>query len=405
MKKILFCLFILFIPFNVFCLDINTYSNNVILYNLNDNNILYEKNSESQVCIASLTKIMTGIVAIENINDLDEKVILEYDDFKGLAALNASQAGFDVFEEVTYRDLLYGLLLPSGADAAQALSRLIAGSVSEFVKLMNEKAALLELNNTHFMNTTGLDEEGHYSTVSDVSKLLMYAIKNEEFLNIIKTRYYTTSNNNHKFKSTIAKMQDLYNIHDMDYLIGGKTGTTGNAGLCLASIAEKNDVKYLLVTALAPISRDVPYNLLDAKNIYEYFINNYSYQNVLDVHDELIKIKTKYIKDDYLSFNSSRSVNLYLENKFNKSNLEYLYDGKKLITSDMKKGDKLGVVKIIYNGDVLAVEDIVLDKEINFDLGKYIKENKIISYVLCTISLVIITSVFCFIRKKIRFLK
>lgn len=405
MKKILFCLFILFVPFNVFGLDINMYSNNVILYNLNDNNILYEKNSESQVSIASLTKIMTGIVAIENINDLDEKVILEYDDFKGLATLNASQAGFDVFEEVTYRDLLYGLLLPSGADAAQALSRLIAGSVSEFVKLMNEKAALLELNNTHFMNTTGLDEEGHYSTVSDVSKLLMYAIKNEEFLNIIKTRYYTTSNNNHRFKSTIAKMQDLYNIHDMDYLIGGKTGTTGNAGLCLASIAEKNDVKYLLVTALAPISRDVPYNLLDAKNIYEYFINNYSYQNVLDVHDELIKIKTKYIKDDYLSFNSSRSVNLYLENKFNKSNLEYLYDGKKLITSDMKKGDKLGVVKIIYNGDVLAVEDIVLDKEINFDLGKYIKENKIISYVLCTISLVIITSVFCFIRKKIRFLK
>lgn len=405
MKKILFCLFILFIPFNVFGLDINTYSNNVILYNLNDNNILYEKNSESQVSIASLTKIMTGIVAIENINDLDEKVILEYDDFKGLAALNASQAGFNVLEEVTYRDLLYGLLLPSGADAAQALSRLIAGSVSEFVKLMNEKAALLELNNTHFMNTTGLDEEGHYSTVSDVSKLLMYAIKNEEFLNIIKTRYYTTSNNNHKFKSTIAKMQDLYNIHDMDYLIGGKTGTTEDAGLCLASIAEKNNVKYLLVTALAPLSRDVPYNLLDAKNIYEYFINNYSYQNVLDVHDELIKIKTKYIKDDYLSFNSSRSVNLYLENKFNKSNLEYLYDGKKLITSDMKKGDKLGVVKIIYNGDVLAVENIVLDKDVNFDLGKYIKENKILSYVLCTISLIIITFVFSFIRKKIRYLK
>lgn len=406
MKKFFFCLFILFVPLNVLGLDIETYSKKVILYNLNDDSILFEKGSEDVVSIASLTKIMTGIVALENIKDLNEKVVLTYDDFEGLIEANASQAGFHVGEEVTYMDLLCGLLLPSGADAAQALARLIAGNSDEFVKLMNNKANELDLKNTHFMNTTGLDQEEHYSTVKDVSKLFIYALKNNEFLNIISKDNYRTSNGNHVFESTILKLKRISNLNlkigDAEYLRGGKTGTTEDAGLCFASLASFNGVDYVLVTVGAPISKINPYNLNDAKNIYEYFMNNYSYKNIVDKGDKLITINTKYIKEDSISFKASKNVKKYLENSFDKDKLEYKYDGVELINSNMKKGEKLGTVNIIYNGEVLTTEEIILDRDVSFSIEKYIKENKLISYIFCTLFLFIVSFIFVLFRKKIK---
>ena len=118
--KILLLLFIMMFTINVHAVEFDLNSNHAILYNLNDNSVLYEKSSQEKTSIASMTKIMTAIVAIENIDNLDAKVKLTYADFSGLAAANASVAGFRSGEEVTYRDLLYGLMLPSGADAAQS---------------------------------------------------------------------------------------------------------------------------------------------------------------------------------------------------------------------------------------------------------------------------------------------
>lgn len=406
MKKYLFCLILLLIPFNIHAIELNTYSNNVILYKLDDNSVLYEKNSEEVVSIASLTKIMTGVVALENIKDMNEKVVLVSDDFSGLREANASQAGFYIGEEVTYSDLLNGLLLPSGADAARALSRLIAGGEKEFVNLMNDKAKELNLSNTHFMNITGLDEEGHYSTVKDVSKLLKYALENNDFIDIISKDYYQTSNGEHTFKSTILKLKELsgleFKIDGINYFRGGKTGTTGDAGLCLASRASYNGVDYLLVTAKAPLSRENPYNLLDAKTIYEYFMTNYSYKNVVNKNDKLVSINTKYIKEDSISFKSSRNVKVYLDNSFDKSKIEYKYDGKTLITHKMKKGEKLGSVKIIYNGEILDEEVIILDRDVKFDLEKYIKENKYISYIFYTLLFIIISFFIILLKKKKR---
>lgn len=402
MKKLFFCIILLIIPFNIYGLDFETYSKNIILYNLNDDSILYEKESEEVTSIASTTKIMTGIVALESIDNLDDKVVLTYEDFAGLAEANASQAGFLVGEEVTYRDLLCGLLLPSGADAAQALSRLIAGSVDRYVELMNNKAKEIGLSYTHFSNTTGLDDDNHYSSAVDVSKMLKYAIKNKDFLDIIKMDYYTTSNNKHRFKNTITKMQDLYDIHDMDYLIGGKTGTTGDAGLCLATIAEYNGVSYMLVTLGAPYSREVPYNLVDHKNIYEYYMNNYSYQNILNTSDKILTLKGEYIKDESISFNASKVVDLYLKNGFNKEDLEYKYEGVNIITHKMKKGEKLGVVKVIYNGEELVSDEVILNRDVEFDLIKYIKANKWISYIISIIILLILSFIIMFFKRKRR---
>ena len=139
------------------------------MYNLNDDEIIYEKDINEIKKIASLTKIMTCIVAIEN-SDLDSYVTVTSKAFVGLNGY--AQAGFKVGDKVTIRDLLYGLMLPSGAETANMLAISIAGSNDELVKMMNDKAKELNLNNTHFSNTIGVDEDDNYSTVYDLAILL-----------------------------------------------------------------------------------------------------------------------------------------------------------------------------------------------------------------------------------------
>ena len=376
MKKFIIILLLL-IPINVFALDLDITSSNAIMYNLNDNEVIYEKGSEEEVSIASLTKIMTCIVAIENIDNLDDKVILTNKDFESLAEQNAAVAGFRVGEEVTYRDLLYGLMLPSGADAAQALARNIAGSNEEYVELMNKKVKELKLSHTHFVNTTGLDIDNHYSSVYDLSKIFMYALKNDTFKEIITTSTYTTSNGRLTLRSTISKALSNYNL-DMSYLLGGKTGTTGNAGLCLATIAEKDKVNYLLVTVGAPYPSNGPTNYIDQKKIYEYFMNNYSYKSIVDKDEKLLRINTKYSKKDYIVINAPKTIKKYLNNDFDHSKVKYKYIGKKEILYNTKKGTKLGKIDIIYNDKVLDTIDVYLDKKLELDVFKYICGHKLI---------------------------
>ncbi len=372
--------------------DLN--SKNAILYNLDENMVLYEKNATEQISIASMTKIMTAIVALENIEDLDEKVILTSADFYGLEEANASVAGFKVGQSLTYRDLLYGLLLPSGADAAQALTRTVAGGKSNFVKMMNEKAENLSLDDTHFMNETGLDEEEHYSTVEDVAKLFQYALKNEEFKKMITSSSYTISDHSSTIYSSIEKNKRRYGIQ-MDYLEGGKTGTTYDAGLCLASIATWDNVHYMLVTARAPYN-DGPKNLYDAKKVYEYFINHYGNKIVVEKDEKIVTLNTLYTKENNVSFYSDKTVEKYLSNEFDKKSLKYEYKGIETITSKMKPGAKLGTLTIQYEGEVFYEQEIILKEQLSFDLFKYLKAH--IESVI-GIALTIFIILILFIRK------
>lgn len=379
---------IVIFPLNIFAVDLDINSNNAILYNLNDNSILYEKNSNEKVSIASLTKIMTAVVALENIDNLDDKVKLTYKDFIGLAEANASVAGFKIGDEVTYKDLLYGLMLPSGADAALALCNNIANGVDEYVELMNNKAKELGLSSTHFVTPTGLDAEGAYSTVNDVSKLFNYALNNPTFKEIITTMNYTTTNGL-KLKSTVKRALDYYAL-EMPYLLGGKTGTTDDAGLCLASISTKDDVDYMLVTVKAPYSKTNPYNYLDAKTIYEYFMNNYGYKKIVEKGDVLVTIDTKYAKNDNVKIKADKSIEKYLENTFDKEKVKYKYTGIDIITTKMDKGTKLGKIDVYYEGKVLDTIEIKLPEKQKFSLGKYLINNKWIFIVLIIILLLLL---------------
>lgn len=373
MKKIIFTILLLF-PIFVSALEIN--SKHAILYNLNEDKIILEKNSNEITSIASLTKIMTTIVAIENIENLDAKVTITEKDFNGL--YDASLAGFEVGDEVTYRDLLYGTMLPSGAEASQALANNISGSVNGFVKLMNEKAKELDMKNTHFVNTSGLDVNNHYSTVYDIALLLKYCLNNKTFKTIFESTSYKTSNGELTLYSTFRYTAIKYN-YKSDYILGAKTGYTDDAGKCLASIAydQNNDILYLLVTTGANTSTDDAYHIKDATNIYTYYFENYGYVNLMDENELLVSIKTKYSKNKYLNFYAKEDVSFYTKkDEFDKNKIKLIYDGVNIIDQSIKKGEKLGTVGIYYDDEYINSLDIILNDEYKFSIIYFLLQNK-----------------------------
>ena len=378
-------------------LEFDVSSGKAILYNTLEDKVLYEKDSNTRGSIASLTKITTGIVALEHIKNLDDKIILKEEDFAGLKEANAAVAGFQVGEEVTYRDLLYGLMLPSGADAAQALCRNIAKSNSGFIELMNNKAKELNLENTHYVNPVGLDDKDHYSTVSDVLTIFKYALQNKDFKEIVSTDSYVTSNKKHTFKSTLAKANSL----GMDYLIGGKTGTTDDAGLCLASIANYDNTDFLLVTTNAEYSKTIPRAFIDHKTIYEFVRDNYDYYEVTKKGDIFVKLKTKYLKQDSISIKASKNIKKYLENSFDKKKVKYKYKGERIVTTKMHKGDKIGKVDIYYDNNLLISEDAILREKPEFSISKYLLDHKLV----VGVSIILFGSLIVVIRKKRRKIK
>ena len=227
-------------------------SSTAVLMEARSGEVIGELNGEQQMYPASMTKIMTAILSIENLDNLDQEITITNDMVADLYVQDAMQAGFQPNETVRAIDLLYGVMLPSGAECCVALADTVAGSVSDFVTLMNEKAEKLGMTGTHFSSISGLHREDHYSTARDIALLLRYAIKNSTFRKIIESPYYSTPGTNiHPegitFYSTMFK-----NLSDPSVtggeILGGKTGYTNVAGHCLASFAEIDGVEYILVT-------------------------------------------------------------------------------------------------------------------------------------------------------------
>ncbi len=245
-----------------------------VLVSLKDNDILLDKNRNQKIYPASMTKIMTAIIAIEGLNDLKQKIELKPKLFDALYAQNASMAGFIPYEEVSVNDLLYGVLLPSGAEACVGLAEAIAGSEDAFAALMNKKAEQLGMDNTHFTNSTGLHDANQYSTVNDISVLLKYSLNNDTFKQIFTSkRHSTAATNMHPdgitVNSTLFKEMKVTTVNGGE-ILGGKTGYTPEAGLCLASLAVIDDKEYVLVTAGAEGNHQTDqYNIEDALAVYQ----------------------------------------------------------------------------------------------------------------------------------------
>ena len=380
-KKIIAFFVFLFIVFDkTSALEIN--SRNAVLYNLDNGKIIYEKNKDDIISIASLTKIMTMIVAIENISDLDEKVVIKSEDFKTLKEENASIAGLYVGEELTYRDLLYATFLPSGADGAQALANNIGGSINGFAEMMNEKAKELGMTNSHFSNPTGLDDKNNYSTVDDVAKLLKYAKKNEVFYKIFTSNYYTLSDNYKSFSNCFRNTGYANNI-DTSYILGAKPGYTDDAGKCLASLAydKEHNQNYLLVNCGATIS-STPYHLIDTTEIYKYFFGNYAYEPIIKKGDLLFKIKCEYTEENYCSFYSDEDIYTYVNAGVDPSKISVVISANEKIGLKNKKGDVVGSIIVSYNGNIINEKQILLNNEYKFSFKKYFINKNIIYYII-----------------------
>lgn len=228
-----------------------------ILVDASSGRVLYEKNAEQQHLIASTTKIMTAVVALEKAEDLDATVTIP-DDWMGVEGSSMYLQAGDV---VSIRGLLYGLLLNSGNDAATVLATTLAGDEATFVEWMNEYAVRFGMENTHFANPHGLDAEGHYSTAHDMARLMVEAMKNDTFREITHTRYIAIDGFELYYHN---KLLNLY-----EYCISGKTGYTQAAGRTLVTASEKDGQLLVAVTLNAPDDWN------DHIALYEYGFNNF----------------------------------------------------------------------------------------------------------------------------------
>lgn len=385
MKYLIIFLFLL-IPININALEIN--SEHAILYNMNEDMVLYEKDADTRTYIASLTKIMTTIVAIENIDDINEYVTIPYEGLEGLIEANASVAGFRLGQKVTYKDLLYGILLPSGADATKTVAYYIAGSEEKFVDLMNEKAEELGLTNTHFANTSGLDTDNHYSTVREMSIILKYALQNETFKEIYTTNKYTTSDNSLTFKSVYSNYLNKYDLENK-YVYGSKTGYTTLAGYCLSTIANYDGVEYMLITTNADGTSNYPLHIMDAQMIYDYYTSNYHYLDIINESDTLITLDTKNSKEDKLEIKANETFSKYLNNEITKDDFTFDYSGLKEVDYFTDKG-QIGTLNIKLDNEIIETIQIIYSGGLTFSFISLYLDNLIISIPITFLILFII---------------
>ena len=371
--KAIFVVIIALLYCDIFAENLNLISDKYILYNLNDNKILMQKNENEETQVASLTKIMTTIVAIENIENFNKKVTITEEMVNNIK-WDVAKIGLKVGDVVTYNDLLYGAILPSAADCVNALAISISGSYEKYVKLMNDKVKKLKLKHTHFENVVGLYSKDNYSTAYDMAEILKYALKNKKFKQIFETKEYTLSNKK-KIKSTLKTYNQKIG-EDISYITGAKTGYIKLAGNCLASTAKIDNVNYLLITLNAYSSQNSPH-ILDAVSTYKYFSSNYSYKTILTKKDVIASLKTKYAKEKTIDIHSDKEYEYYLKNDFNKENLEYEYDGVNEISFFTKKGTILGKVKIKLNNETLKTFDLIYNEKLTFSLISFLWINKI----------------------------
>ena len=327
MKRFFLCLLLL-IPIKVSALDSAKAS---IVMDIDSGRVLYEKNANKKMLIASTTKIMTAIIAIEN-GDLDNEVTARDEILK----MYGTSIYLEYNEKMKIIDLLYGLLLRSGNDAAVVIANNICNSEEEFVKLMNKKAKEIGMNNTYFSNVHGLDEESeNYSTAYDMAILSRYAYKNKTYRLISKTKKYEVQTNNKSYL-WINRNKLLFNYK---YCTGGKNGYTPKAGKTLVSTASKNGLNITIVS-------------LNDSNIYD---------NHKELYQSIYNNYHKYMLVDKNNFSISKSLfdgKLYLKKSFfyplREDELSKVRIVEKISSKEYKDGDRVGIITILLRDKTLG---------------------------------------------------
>ena len=339
MKKLViaFLLFIVFPP-NILAIS----ASKAIVMDLNSGRVLYDLNKDDPQLIASITKIMTCLIAIMY-SDLNKTVVVDEDVLKSYG----SSVYLEVGEEIKLLDLLYGLMLRSGNDAATQVAKAVAGTEEAFVYLMNEYASTIGMKNTHFVNPHGLDSNGvgNTSTAYDMALLTKVAMQNETFAHIFGTRSYTAESNlktyNWEGKNKLFSMYE--------YTTGGKTGYTEAANRTLVTTASR-DNKNLVVVTLNDGN-----DFVDHKSLYETYFS--MYDSILALDKDNFKIEDTYYKD----------VEFYIKNNYYALVTEEEKEALKINVTLFKyeniyDGIKIGEAKVMLGDTTLHTESIYAKK-------------------------------------------
>ena len=333
---------------------------------------------------ASLTKMMSAILAIENIEDYDKRITITNEMVDGLEEIDANKIDLLPGDTPTVLDCLYGTMLNSAADCVNALAVEVSGSIESFVDLMNEKAKELGMNDTHFVNPTGMPDDNHYSTAYDMALLVEYCIQNEMFIKIASTIEYDISEEGFQGGLHMVNYNAVLYDESSEYYCPGiiitKSGYTGDAGFCMASYGETNGVKFAVITCHAG---GYYLNLNDTSNIYNWMnegvgirtlVNKGDVLCEISVEDTLPFIDLKVVSPGEISFEYPLNVSLTVEYE----GIEKYYPG--------ESSNNIGKLYIKENDEIIREYRISIEDDYKFNvLGFYLrfrKDYKVLSWLI-----------------------
>ena len=314
--------------------------------------ILWGKNENKPMAMASTTKIMTALIALENI-DITKEITIS----KNATLATPVKMYLSAGEKLTVEQLLYAMMLQSYNDAAVAISEAVGGSVESFCAMMNEKAKEIGCTNTYFETPNGLDKGNHHSTAEDMSKIGVYALKNQKLMKIMNTRNYTFKSS----KTTYSFANKNRLLNEYNGAIGMKTGFTGKAGHCFVGAATRGDitlVSVVLASGWGTVGKVQKWK--DTKVLLNYGFNNYKKYSIIK-GDEIMTVP--------IEKSEKQSLNLKYENIFNillsddeKANINIKNEIPQKVTAPINYGDVMGIGKI-YTGSKLLGEIRIIASE------------------------------------------
>lgn len=335
--------------------------------------VLYEKNADERRYPASTTKIMTALIVLENVDDLSETVTSQASDFETLDA-DSSIAGIKEGETVTVEDLLYGLMLPSGNEAAYMLARHVAGSYEAFVDMMNQRAAELGCTGTHFSNPCGLHADDHYTTARDLYKISYAAMQDETFADIASTVQWRMSKTNMQEERIIVTTNKLilssYAEYAYPYCLGIKTGNTSQAGNCFVGYAEYGDAKlYSVVMGCDDHSTEyyeIPASFTDTRNLFKWGFDAFTSKTLAKQGDTIGYVNVRLSTDtDQLVLTAKNDLISLLPSDLKVEDLgDPLITAPESVDAPIKAGDVIGSATYSYNGinygtvELIALSDV-----------------------------------------------
>lgn len=328
--------------------DLGLNAKSAILMEESTGNILYESNPDERLPIASVTKVMTMLLIMEAVDSgkisLDDMVTVS----ENAMSYGGSTMFLETGEQLTVNDMLKGIAVASANDGCVAMAEHLAGSESAFVDMMNEKAKELGMENTHFMNTNGLDEEDHYSSARDVAIMSRELMKHETIFNY--TSIWMDTLRGGKFQ--LANTNKLIRFYDGAN--GLKTGSTSKALCCLSAAAKRNDMQLIAVVLGAPTSAE---RFASAKSLLDYGFANYAVNTQITAGDEVQKIAVEKGVDKEVGVVAGDSCSTLVK-KGQEDNITKEIKIDETITAPIDAGQKIGTMTISRDGEVIADIDL-----------------------------------------------